>query len=240
MRCQEFENRLNAVLDERTNPESDSRLTAHARDCEECRSLLTGQRSLFAGLRQSSVPRLSPAFSRRAVEQAAVVSAPCAAPAPQRVWLAVGALLASAAAALLTVSLVWYARRGPSVTNEGGSATAAIMENGKPTGPASNRSRSRHGTYGGGFALAQPGWLVEAPRLPDHVQTSIDSLPQALPATIERINEVERLAPGMRPIWRSFALLWNTLCHALPGTRDQGPPTRNRTSAWWLETLQFA
>ena len=73
--------------------------------------------------------------------------------------------------------------------------------------------------------------MIEAPRLPDHVQTSIDNLPETLPATIERINQVERVAPGMRPIWRSFAFLWDALRQALPGGKAEEPPTRNRTSS---------
>jgi hypothetical protein len=76
--------------------------------------------------------------------------------------------------------------------------------------------------------------------LPDHVQTSIDNLPETLPATIERINQVERVAPGIRPIWRSLAFLWDALRQALPGGKAEEPPARNHTSAWWLERLQLA
>ena len=70
MQCHEFENRLNAVLDERGEPQADPRLAAHARDCPPCRRLLAGQRALFTGLRQSIAPPLKAAFSQQVVARA--------------------------------------------------------------------------------------------------------------------------------------------------------------------------
>jgi hypothetical protein len=238
MQCHEFENRLNAVLDERNEPEADPRLTAHARDCPPCRQLLAGQRALFTGLRQSIAPPLKARFAQQVVARAGTPQPASISPAPRRVWLAVGALLASAAAALLAVSLLWYARRGgPDVAPDSSGQSSSVVTD-SPS--EKQRGGSQQGRNVGSFALAQPGWIIEAPRLPDHVQTSIDHLPETLPATIERINQVERVAPGMRPIWRSFAFLWDALRHALPGARSEEPPPRNRTSASWLERLQLA
>src|SRR5687767_4855433 len=107
MQCHEFENRLNAVLDDRSEPQADPRLAAHARDCPPCRRLLAGQRTLFTGLRRSMAPPLKAAFAQQVVARAGTSKPVGVSPAPSRVWLAVGALLASAAAALLAVSLVW-------------------------------------------------------------------------------------------------------------------------------------
>src|SRR5262245_172997 len=108
MNCQEFEHRLNAILDERGDPTTDSRLLAHARYCPQCRELITGQRLLLSGVRKLTMPELGEDFSRRVMAQ--VVVRPAAVVSAGRAWLALGVILASAAAVLLAVSVVWYAR----------------------------------------------------------------------------------------------------------------------------------
>jgi len=50
MRCDEFETRLNDLLDRRVLPETDAGLCAHARKCATCGGLLEAQELLFEGL----------------------------------------------------------------------------------------------------------------------------------------------------------------------------------------------
>lgn len=50
MRCEQFNQRLHWLLDERRVPEEDQALVNHASECEECRSILEAQRCLFASL----------------------------------------------------------------------------------------------------------------------------------------------------------------------------------------------
>src|SRR5262245_16672483 len=132
MQCQEFEDRWNDLLDERGSPEADPLLAAHAGECESCRGLLGGGGLLLRGVSQRPVPPLGREFATRVVAQVAASSAPAPAARPaSRVWLAVGVLLASAASALLAISLVWYARRGgePLVNR------APAVNNSSPGGP---------------------------------------------------------------------------------------------------------
>jgi hypothetical protein len=243
MQCQEFEKRLNVVLDERGDPEADLRLATHAQVCERCQRLMAGQRALFTGLLRFSAPPPGARFSKRMVAQVEHLSAARVSAKPS-IWLAVGAVLSSAAAALIALSIVWYARqRGASTDGvNGGSFQGSIADIGpqRPSPAPRQRNRTpRPNSNGGTLALVQP-WIIEGPRLPDHVQTSLDKLPESLPATIERINQVERMAPGMRPIWRSFAFLWDALCQALPRSHEEEPRRPERTGTWWRNCLQLA
>ena len=116
MNCEEFEQRLNDVLDRRGQPEADEQLGAHAVDCSECRTRLSGARVLLRGLARLSTPALPRDFSRRVVAEV-LPRPPAGNQGASRWWLAGGVLLASAAAALLAVSLIWYARRGGEAIN---------------------------------------------------------------------------------------------------------------------------
>jgi hypothetical protein len=49
MQCEEFEDRLNAVLDERRRPEWDVELRLHAETCPECRELATAYDAMLDG-----------------------------------------------------------------------------------------------------------------------------------------------------------------------------------------------
>lgn len=87
MRCDQFEDRLNDVLDRRDDPRRDASLTAHAAECRQCRNLASAYAMLTDGaaeLSRASLPsKLEPLHDRRLV------------------WsVAVAPLLATAAAAL--------------------------------------------------------------------------------------------------------------------------------------------
>jgi hypothetical protein len=238
MHCREFEIRLNEVLDHRRDPAAEPRLAAHARGCESCRQTMAGQRLLLTGLRRSIVPEPSSDFSRNVVEVAQIEGLRGRARS-KHLWFAAATLLASAAAVLLMVSLVWYARhRGRQLESQ----PVFVAK----SGGGANQLRPRDGLFqrgprGRGLAVAQRAWLIEAPRLPDHLRGSIDNLAVTLPETVERLDEMEQLAPGIRPIRLSLTLLWDAFCRALPSTSSSDqPPSRHRTSSGWRETGQFA
>jgi HAMP domain-containing protein len=243
MHCRDFEQRLNDVLDQRQRPEADPWLNAHAAQCEHCAQLLTGQRALLAGLSRAATPTLGRDFARRVVNEKAMQPSRGAA---RRTWLALAACLASAAAMLLALSAVWYSRQSSrALAGQSSSARDSII---------TARPRAR------GFAMTQPSakrrpaaappqaaltggdLLLEAPRLPGRLRSyrvAIDDLTMALPEAVERLDEVERLAPGIRPLRVSLSMIWNTLCRTLPGSRvESPPPSRNRTSLWWLEPIR--
>ena len=235
MNCDDFENRLNDVLDERGQPQADPLLAEHAGECDDCRTRLAGSRVLLRGLAKLSTPPLSRDFAQRVVAQ---VHQPPLATAPRpaaRFWLACGVLLSSAAAALLAISIAWYARRG-------GEGMAREVREPRPelqSGP----NRRQHG-----FAAALPGkvpakasnfaaggdLLIEAPRLPGHLRGyrgAIDQLAIALPQTARQFDQVEQLAPGFRPLRLSLEVVWDTLCRTIPGAHGDDPtPPKQRTS----------
>jgi hypothetical protein len=218
MRCREFEQRLNAVLDERSDPVADEMLCAHAQTCAPCRMLLDGQQLLFSALPQSASRSPPPGFARRVVAEAAICFAPARPQPTSKIMLAAATLLVSAAMALLALGIVWYARtRQPA--DPGAEQLLAGEQKQKP--------RSQRFGGDGTVAIAQPwnggDWLVEAPRLPDHLRESLDELADTIPESLQRYGEMERLAPGIRPLRLSLALLWDTLFRALPGVPDSTP-----------------
>src|SRR5205085_2555253 len=79
------------------------------------------------------------------------------------------------------------------------------------------------------LAMGRADWLIEAPRIHDHLD-SIDNLAATLPQTVERFDEVERLAPGIRPLRASFSLIWDTLRRTIAGTSEDDVQLRDRTS----------
>jgi hypothetical protein len=243
MTCDEFEDRLNDLLDLRVQPQADPLLTAHAGDCDDCWSRLAGSRVLLRGLAKLSPPPLARDFSARVVAQVAEPQMPAQSPA--RFWLACGVLLSSAAAALLAISIVWYARRG-------GEGLAGRTTETRPAAGGGPARRQR------GFAAAVPGkvgtktgsfagggdLLIEAPRLPGHLrdyQGAIDQLAVALPETARQLDQVDQLAPGFRPLRLSLTVVWDTLCRTIPGAHAEEPTqARSRTSYWTLDPMRVA
>jgi len=245
MNCHEFEDRLNDVLDRRGDPEADQRLEAHAADCTDCRTRLIGARVLLRGLSRLSVPALPRDFASRTVAQVGQALQPALADKnvrrtgrTSRWWLAGGVLLASAAAALLAVSLIWYARRGGNADNVATSdpAPPSEMRADLPRGKKLRRSNT--------YAMTGGDILIEAPRLPERLRQyrgAIEHLAIALPRTAEQLDQMEQLAPGLRPFRLSLALLWDTLCRTIPGARaDEPVAPRERTSEWSWSRSQIA
>ena len=57
MRCEQFEDRLNELMDQRANPLHDQRLAHHAERCPDCRSLLETQRLVLSILQRRRLDR---------------------------------------------------------------------------------------------------------------------------------------------------------------------------------------
>jgi hypothetical protein len=234
---------LNQVLDERGNPATDSRLTAHAARCDDCRQLLTGQAALFAGLERMPIAEVRPATALRIVQAACPPAIPPA-PVGRHNWLAIGIGLATAATVLLAFSVLRLSR-----SREEDQVVAT-----QPGAPWWKRTQQR----GPGFAMFQPGarraakapearvgitgadLLIEVPRLPGHwrrYRVAIDDFVVALPDTALRLEEMEQLAPGIRPLRISLAMIWDTLCRTIPGSRgDASSRQPEQTGRWWIES----
>jgi hypothetical protein len=69
MRCDEFDVRLNQMLDRRRSPENDPQLRHHALVCLSCQERLATTRRLLDGLDMLDVPPLADDFALRVVSQ---------------------------------------------------------------------------------------------------------------------------------------------------------------------------
>ena len=112
MQCDEFEARIQLLLDLRKAPETDSQIQWHAQVCSPCRDLLTAQSLLFDGLEMLETPQLPDDFSHRVVQQA--VSTAPAASMTHWTWPRLAAVALAAAALVLAMLLpsIWLRPRG--------------------------------------------------------------------------------------------------------------------------------
>jgi hypothetical protein len=215
MQCREFEDRLNLLLDERQPPEADARLADHAAACEPCGQLLAGQRLLLAGLRKWRAPGVAADFSHSVVARSqspAIEAVVLDAPAPRRraAWLLAAGLLAAAAAALLAVSIAAWNSFGRGDSPE-------IATNSQPF-PNSKALRSERIPQADGPRRSQPGafsLLMQQPR--GAYGVALADMASNLPDAVEQLDEVERYAPGIRPIRVSFTMLLQAFWRAIPG-----------------------
>lgn len=67
MRCEEFQRRMNRLLDNRRDPESDWALISHAGDCAACRHQLNGQQALAEAMEWFVPPGLPGTFAEDVV-----------------------------------------------------------------------------------------------------------------------------------------------------------------------------
>lgn len=123
MRCDEFENRLNELLDRRIAPDDDAMLCSHAHCCGQCADTMAAHLAVTAALKdlRPELPDDSFPFAvmnRMAVEQTAVDSR-------QRKQWAI-TLVALAASALVALSL-WRGAANPN-SAPGGSDVADFVE----------------------------------------------------------------------------------------------------------------
>jgi hypothetical protein len=242
MKCTDFAERLNEVLDLRLQPADDRALQAHADTCPECRELLCAEESLFSGLAQLHRRTFAPELGQRVLAEleptgrkVEVPSFPV--PRSPRNWFT---LLASAAVVLLALGFgIWVANQ--------------------KTDQQANGTASSGGKQGSGLAVVKPGVnrRAPAPGLPvipreeiiaiTPPQSPNPSTPPALPGMdqamasfashwpqagqwppVETLNvqKVEHYAPGIRPIRESFEVALDALLKTLPGKKDTTRPTQ--------------
>jgi hypothetical protein len=244
MHCQEFEARINALLDARQSPEGDSLLNAHAASCAACLQLLAGQQTLFSGLAEAVIAPPDRDFARRVVAQA--VARERAVENRSR-WPVVVALLATAAALLVGVSLLLSS--GSRVDRGIARSTATphfVAKSKRPAGrlamiDSGPRLSDRHGTQR--VAITGADLLLEAPRLPQRLVSyggAMDEMMVGLPNAARRLDEVEEVVPGIRPLRFSLSLIWDTLVQTVPAAAREQPRPNNRGAAVPSEIPQVA
>lgn len=228
MRCREFEDRLNDLLDQRLALERDEFLLRHAAECGTCRGLMEGQAALFAGLEllDSSVPSN---FAFTVLVQAELVPAYAVEALPRRKsWLRVMAGLVSVAALVLVAVAIGFTRSGqrPDEPIANRPQPAKQMVASAPTKPAP--SHQVIAPTRGVATKQSPPAAVPSHDSQDYEQyrETINSLAAQFPQAVEKIDEVQQATPGIRPIRASFSMAIGTLQRTVPNRRREPRPAK--------------
>ncbi|QDU27851.1 hypothetical protein ETAA8_29420 [Anatilimnocola aggregata] len=249
MKCTDFEDRLNQLLDDRLPVQDDQELAAHADQCADCREVLTAQEHLFRGLRTLQRQTMAPDLGRLVLAEVVtqpISFPPIPPPRFQRPW---AAILTSAAALLVAVSLgTWIANRSnPAIPATGTNETSsrplrpdglAIIKAGPkrlqatPHGLALNPAPSGDSSV----PLDQRAAYRQAMEsLSTHwPHSSAWTQPSTWP--VENLD-VEHYAPSIRPIRESFEVAIDVLMRTLPGKRDvrSSPPQALQPYGGWRD-----
>jgi hypothetical protein len=125
-------------------------------------------------------------------------------------------LLAAAAAALVAVSIAaWNSPSHAPATAKKPSGTSPAGRDSSP--PLAANSTQRQTTQPGIRRPSQPGALAMFARPRGGYGEAIAEVASNLPDAVERIEEVERYAPGIRPIRVSFTMILQAFWRAIPG-----------------------
>jgi hypothetical protein len=217
MQCEEFEDRLNRLLDHRLSPDDDESLASHAHDCEDCASLFHAQQRLFAGLRMGSAQPSVDLATRVVSQRHTEVSRRGAA------WRNAGwAVLLASAASL------------------GGLALMALKTGDNP--PSLVKKDPVQGTkHGPGLAIAGIGG-TEKDRIATHERADekfeeyfvvLENFASQISDSKEFDEVSESLEPSIKPIRSSFGLAIDALRRTLPRGKDSRA-TKPDSGASWL------
>jgi hypothetical protein len=234
MRCPEFHHRLDLLLDERRDPASDVAVSAHAEHCTACRDYLAAHSALLTGLAHIKSPALSADFTERIVAMAAPQVALAPAPRSSRRTTIIAAFV-SAAVMLLAVSVLWYARQQAVNDRIAGTDEKTILagRGGLLTITRSPKVPARRASSSADWQLTSADVLIHSPRLHHRFlayPAMMGDVTFSLPEAARRIDEIERMAPGLRPIRASLAALWDVLRYAIPTpAENQEVPPRGNT-----------
>jgi hypothetical protein len=245
MRCNEFESRLNDLLDLRRTPSADPQLLGHAAACSDCREQLAACDLLFLGLNAPSPPALSPGFARAVVAQAYPIARTRSIQ-PLALW---GAICAIAAAVLLMVSLMVWRPAGeqrlarPAGGNAGGQFRGGLAIGfPRPAPPSPNATTQTQQPVIAAVpaqpaisplptpaAPSSPDQLAQAAPTPDAISDyrfSFEQFTNQLPIAVPPLETVDQYAPGFRPLRESFEAAFDALRRTIPGAHDSpsAPP----------------
>jgi hypothetical protein len=238
MKCTDFENRLNELLDDRLAPQNDASLVAHANSCADCREVLAAHEGLFRGLAVLNRRTVSPELGKKVLREfnSPAAALPPLPPAPRRGWLP---MLATAAAILLAVGLsIWIVNRNRNPrfaiqpAPRGGHGNLAIIKPGRVTKPQETPAP---------LVAQQPKVIANQPG-PTHTPEENEAYRQTMASLasqwsangqwsanpqwpqVETLN-VEQYAPGIRPIRESFEVALDALLRTIPSGKKETRPT---------------
>jgi len=217
MLCNEFEARMQQLLDQRRAPDRDAALLSHARQCGRCHGQLTTLLRLLDSLDLLDLPPISPEFAQHVVDD--VVAAQPRSPRSTNAWR----IAATAVAATLLLSilpLVWHSGNARSGNARSGNARSGNASPNAPPSPSSAISPEP-----GSVAETDDRWLVS----PD--------LLELYPEETRRRHrqQVHQIADDLRPIATPFNAALSAIRRSLPvgksdrqteprASIDPGPP----------------
>jgi len=231
MRCREFEDRMNDLLDQRLPPERDSLLLRHAGECHSCHQLLAGQATLFAGVELLEIPPVSTNFAATVLAQSRELPVALAMNTPRsgkKKWLGVLAGLVSLAAVVLVAVWIGMSRQedpaSPTAVKPAPPATPKTIELAKDSTPPTPSAPSI------AKAVAPPRVAppVAAKEEYQEYRDAINSFTAQLPSAVEKIDEVQQSTPAIRPLRASFSMAIGTLQRTIPSrtTKRDTRPTK--------------
>jgi hypothetical protein len=218
MQCEEFEDRLNRLLDHRLSPDDDASLAMHARDCDECAGWFHAQQRLFAGLRMGPTPPLPAELATRVVSQRhSELSRRRAA------WQNAGwAVLLASAASL------------------GGLALMALKTNDSQPNVVEKKPvpGTSHGLAITGIG-SKPGQAIKAEKADEKLEdyfVVIENFATQISDSKEFDEMSESLQPSIKPLRSSFGLAIDALRRTLPRGKESRT-TKPDSGASWLPDL---
>ena len=219
MRCDEFEGRLQSVMDRRSAPEKDLALRDHGAVCESCGSLLAGASQLLAGIERSKVAHrmaLATDFSAQAVTQASSARRQ-----PKRPWvlLAVAVVGLAASWLLLLLPVPWQQLDPPPPTIVATDPvpiehpTLAVSVADSPTVEKFSRHNLGQPAVDGAgktmtaedYGQIPPEWILAFQRV--------------------RLESVDQIAVGFRPLASTLNVAFDALRRTWRGSQGGPPPS---------------
>jgi|GEM_PF-3788283 len=211
MNCDEFEERIQQLLDRRRNLAADARLRRHARRCEDCRAIRRAYLQLFEGLSRSESPALDQGFSERVVH----LVQPVTRPASMETWRSRRFLAAwSAVALVLLVALtgIPLLSGGDSEVSEVAAPGSSEPEITESAGSGfRNLAENPHVELHLPWPAQDPEWLLFWERFSDRMAG-------------ETAEPLEVFTEGLRPLATSLASVWSGFRDTWPWGRDPGAP----------------
>lgn len=226
MKCDEFDERVHNLLDDRASIHGDQRLLEHAETCSRCRGVLSTYDDLFGELEASETPALSSNFTQRVItEVCAGQPQPVQPVRHARRWYALAAV-AIAAALLIALFPFLRSRFSPSQPNVPQIVEDNRDEQTKPTTPESPDGESSH-DEAPQLAVDEGKSVPDAEQLREYVDQWTSNVP------VDRFVPVHQIRGGLRPIASTLFVAIDALRSTIPiGRPDNAEePTGHSPSA---------
>lgn len=207
MRCDEFESRLQELLDQRRSPDRDERLAAHVACCEPCGALLAGCEALVEGVAAWDAPAPAGDLVARVIHD----WRPVPKARPRRhvfAGLAIAATLLVAA-----LPLVRWLRPAPAVEERIEAQVLAVASDAAPRPALVDQARE---TYAPLLAETRESFLAAMVWLPAAGLATDGASPPAEPAQAAPTSETETEAGPMAPVAQSTGKSLMALLRVLP------------------------